>query len=322
MLREMLTEHLPQKAIALAIALTLVAMTREEKTTTATATVRVRVTKPDDRVLVSPMLEEVVVTLEGKAGRLREIDTSVLPDLHVRLTGLEGGQITFARDMFTGIPRDLRLASVRPQGMLVQLEEKVTGSVPVEPVFEGEPGRGYRVTQWAVEPPRVTVEGAKSAVERLEKVKTRTVPLRDAVKTTSLLTTLQPAPRFVGVLGTHSVRVTVQVEEKTGTRVIAARPVEVRGVRAGSPGFEVSPATVGITLHGPVRLLDAVRVDELTPYVDVSGIKPKRRKPRLRKVSFDPPEGLRSSEIKPESVTLLRREAPPEPPSAPDAGVP
>ena len=313
MLREMLTENLPQKAIALAIAVTLVAMKREEETDTSTATVRVQVTEPDGRVLVSPTLEEVIVGLEGKAGRLREIDIDALPDLHIRLTGLEGGQIAFERERFTGIPRDIRITSVRPPVMLVQLEEKVKIEVPVEPVFEGEPGRGYRVTQFSVDPPKVTVEGAKSAVERLQKVKTRVVSLRDAVQTTSLLTELQPAPRFTGFLGRHSVRVTVQVEEKTGTRVIASRRVEVRGVAEGHPGFEVSPETVDLTLHGPVRLLDAMRVEELVAYVDVSAVSPKRRS-RLQKVSFDPPAGLKSSEIKPEKVTLVRKEAPPAPP--------
>ena len=40
MLREMLTEHMPQKAIALVIAVTLVAMKRDEERMTATTAVR------------------------------------------------------------------------------------------------------------------------------------------------------------------------------------------------------------------------------------------------------------------------------------------
>lgn len=321
MLREMLTEHMPQKAIALVIAVTLVAMKRDEERMTATTAVRVRVTMPDDRVLVSPTLEEVMVTFEGTAGDVRPLDGATLPDLQVRLTGLEGGQLTFDSEQFTGIPREVKITAVRPPGMLVQLEERVTATVPVEPVFEGEPGRGYRVTQWSVEPPRVTVEGAKSAVERLQNVKTRVVPLGDAVHSMSVLTTLQPAPRFVGFLGPHSVRVTVQVDEKTGTRVITARPVEVRGAPPGL-SFELSPPTVDITLHGPVRLLDELKVEEMMAYVDVSELNPRRKRPRLMVVSFEPPPGLKSSELKPERVTLLQKEATPQPNLGPDAGVP
>ncbi len=316
MLRALFLENLPQKALALAIAVVLVAMKREAETATTTATVRVRVSKPENRVLVSPLLEEVEIGLEGTKSKLDALNTSALPDLHIRLTGLEGGQLSLGPDRFTGIPRDVRIVSVRPAAMLVQLEEKVTANVPVEPVFEGEPARGYRVTQFSVEPPMVTVEGAKSAVERLVKVKTKLVSLRDTMQTKSLLTTLQAAPRFVGFLGPHSVRVTVKVEEKTGTRVVAGRPVQVRGVTAGHPGFVVSPASVDLTLHGPIRLLDAMRIEELVAYVDVSSVSSKRRN-LLQSVAFDPPKGLKSSEIKPEKVTLVRKEpaAPPKEPA-------
>ena len=315
MLRSILTEHLPQKAIALVIAITLVSLKREDALIVRSTMVRVRVNVPDDRVLVSPRtVDKVRISMEGKAGPLGDTDLDSIPDLQLPLTGLEGGQVTFEPDMFTGVPRDVRIVSIRPPAMLVQFEEKVTSSVSLEPVFDGEPARGFRVTQWSVDPPKITVEGAKSAVERLTKVKTRAIPLADTTQSKSVKTTLAAAPRFVGFLGPHSVRVTIQVEEKTGTRVVIGRPIEVRGVAEGAPGFEVSPPTVDVTLYGPTRLLDELKVDTLVAYVDASKISP-RRKLLTRKVSFEAPKGLKSSELKPGKVTLLRRDpAPPSPP--------
>ncbi len=314
--RSMLLDNLPQKALALALAVTLVSVKRDDELADGKATVRVRVNKPDDRVLVSSVIEKVTITVEGKKGRIREVDLQELPDLELSLTGLEGGQVTFEANMFR-IPRGLRVRTIRPAAMIVQFEEKATREIPVEVVFGGEPASGLRVASFTVEPPKVTIEGAKSSVEALARAKTLPIDLTGLSESTIRMGRLNKAPEHVGFLGPHQFQVAITVEEKTGTRVIAGVPIEVRGVAEGHPGFEVNPDKVEITLNGPVRLLLGVKAGALAAHVDVSNIKRKSKK-RLHTldVAFESPDGLQSSELKPHKVTVAPRE-----PKPPDAGV-
>ncbi len=320
-LRQVFLENVGLKVLALALATTLVVVKREDQTTVVTANVRVRVVHPEDRVLVSPPVDKVAVTIEGKYSALRDFDVDSLPALDINLSGYEEEQVTFEPEMFK-VPPSLQVRVVRPAAMLVRFEPKTRKVVDVVAALEGEPQTGYRVTQVVVDPPTVTLTGAASVVGRIESVKTEPISLVGRNQTTGLSVSLAPPPAYAGYVerGRRHV-VTVTIEEKRGTRVVAGRPVEVRNVPDAVYGFEVSPATVDITLHGPVRLLDALDASTLTAWVDATGVNPRRKQLHTRVVRFDPPEGLTASELKPDKVTLLQLDPPPDAaPPAPDGG--
>ncbi len=319
-LRQMFLENVGLKALALALATTLVLVKSEDQTSVVTANVRLRVVHPEDRVLVSPPVDKVAVTIEGKYSVLRNFDVDSLPALDINLSGYEEEQVPFEPEMFK-VPPNLQVRIVRPAAMLVHFEARRRRTVDVVAAFEGEPQTGYRVTQVSVDPPTVTLEGAASAVDRMEAVGTEPISLVGRNQTTALSVALAPPPPFVSFVerGRRHV-VTVTIEEKRGTRVVAGRPIEVRNVPEGVFGFEVSPATVDITLHGPVRLLDALDPSTLVAYVDAAGVSPRHKQLHTRAVQFDAPDELRSSEMKPDMVTLLQLDPPPAPPA--DAGVP
>lgn len=321
MLRKIFLENLTQKMFALALALVLFVIKREEKIALVTATVPVRVSHPEDRVLVSPPVEKVKVTIEGRYGKLRELDVDALPPLDINLTGNEQEQITFEPEDFK-VPPGLRVRSIRPAAMLVQFEDRESKEVPVEPVLEGEPVEGYRLTSVEVEPPKVRVEGAASAVAAVTRVQTERISLSGRDQSTTLEARLAQTPEHIRVLGPDPpvYRVTLTIEEKLGTRVITARPVELRGLPPDHPGWEISPPTVDVTLHGPVRLLKKVDPESLVAYIDAADVDLRKRGLQTRRPRLDPPPGLTLVEIKPGRVTLVRR--PDAPPSeGGDAGV-
>ena len=127
--------------------------------------------------------------------------------------------------------------------------------------------------------------------------------------------------------GIFEITVTATVQTKIQDKTVflceckQAGIFEVRNVPDSVYGFEVSPATVDITLHGPVRLLDALDASTLTAWVDATGVNPRRKQLHTRVVRFDPPEGLTASELKPDKVTLLQLDPPPDAaPAPPDGG--
>lgn len=305
MLRGLFLDHLPQKAFALALTTALLVFVREDKTTQVTAAVRVRVGRPEDRVLVSPVVDKVNVTIEGKYSALRKLDLDSLPPVDVNLTGTEGDQVAFEPEMFK-LPPGMLVRTVRPAAMVVRFEAKASRKVPVSVSTAGEPALGFRLTSITVEPPEVQVEGAASVIEALSKVETLPVELSGRSQSTRLEIGLRPEPAFVTVLGPVKYRVALTIEEKRGTRVLSDVPVAVSGTLAGGPGWEVSPTTVDVTLHGPARLLDAVTIEQLSAAADATGLERQRRMLYTRPVRLAPPEGLTVVEIKPAKVTLVR----------------
>ena len=138
MVRGLIFDNLPQKGFALALATALLVFVREDKTTQVTAAVRVRVGRPDDRVLVSPVVEKVTVTIDGKYGALQKLDLDSLPPLDINLTGAEGDQFAFEPEMFK-LPPGMTVRNVRPAAMVVRFEPKEHRKVPVAAVNAGEP---------------------------------------------------------------------------------------------------------------------------------------------------------------------------------------
>lgn len=317
LLRRIFVENLVIKALALALAVTLVLVKREDQDTDITATARVRVTHPDSRVLVSPPVDKVRITVRGKYNRLRTFDADNVAAVDLNLSGFEEGQVTFDPELFK-LPAGLQISSVRPAAMLVRFEPRVQRSVPVEVRLNGEPAPGYRVTQASVDPPTVMVEGAESVVKALDKVVTEPVSVADRNKTTRLSVQLEPPVAYAEYReASKRFTVTFVIEEKRGTRLVEGVLVEVRDLPVDEPGFEVSPQGVAITVTGPAGRLDTLDTEAVIAYVSASGLGPGNL--HARSVQVEVPEGLQVADIEPTQVTLVRL-PPPPPPSPPDAG--
>jgi len=315
MLRNLILRNGRYKLLAFLLAFVLVWVKHEDQLTVVTTTVRIRLTHPEHRVLVSPPVDKVRITVEGGVSRLRGFDVDGIPDLDMKLSGYEEDQVMFEPNAFK-LPRDILVREMRPPGMVVKFEERGERVVRVEPKLEGEPAEHFRMTQVTVTPPEVTVVGPESTLKKLEKIPTEVIKLTGRNQTTTLSVQLASPPLHSSYLERgrrHDV--TLAIEEKTGARVFAERAVSVRGVAEGAPGFEVSPSVVAITYEGPVRAVNALSPEQVQPYVDAAKLG--AGKVHSLKVSLDAIEGVTASEVSPKKVTLVRK---PDPSPPPDDG--
>lgn len=319
LLRRIFLENFVLKALALALAVSLVLVKREDQRTVGTVSVRVRVTHPTNRVLTSPPVDKVKITVEGKYNRLRQYEADGVAEVELNLTGYEEGQVTFDPKLFR-LPPGLEVQAVWPAAMVVRFENRVQRRVPVKPVFEGEPQTGFRLTQIGVEPIAVTVEGAESVVRKMENVNTAPVSLVGRNQPTVIDVELEAPPRYAGYRERgQRYRVTAFIEEKRKTRMIAGVQVEVRDVPANSPGFEVSPASVDVTLNGPVGQLSELDPETVVAFVSAAGLGEENH--QTRQVQIETVDGVEVSDREPGQVTLVRL-PPPPPPPPPDVGLP
>ena len=113
MLRNLLYRNGRYKLLAFLLAFVLVWVKHEDQLTVVTTTVRIRLTHPEHRVMVSPPVDKVRITVEGGVSRLRSFDVDAIADLDIKLSGYEQDQVMFDPGAFK-LPRDILVREMRP----------------------------------------------------------------------------------------------------------------------------------------------------------------------------------------------------------------
>ena len=162
------------RVVALLVALGMwyvtVAETREsqaQKSITASVTYD---RKPDNLVIISQP-PEVSVQLIGNSREIRLVrqwDVDVL----VNLANVEAGTANISlRPENVLVPDDsIRVLSIEPNVITLELDEVERRSVPVSAELVGEPAAGATVTQVRVIPDQVVIEGPRTYVGRIQEL--------------------------------------------------------------------------------------------------------------------------------------------------------
>jgi len=136
---------------------------------------------PDDLEISSNFVETVFLEMRGPSGRLRDMrDTRsavVLDFTNVR----QPGELTFSIDQTNvSLPRGIQLVRAIPAQLRFRFEKRITLQVPVEARLSA-PHAGYEIQSYTVDPPRVTITGPESSVERTKTVVTDPIDISGVV---------------------------------------------------------------------------------------------------------------------------------------------
>lgn len=265
-LRDVFTANLPYKALALACALMFWIFVQSEQVVEERARVRLDWRLPDGLTLVEPPLETATVTVEGVQAFVRGVrqkDLSILLDL----SRAKEGEVSLdlSERAVSGMPNQVRVVSISPSQLKVQLDRVLKRRADVVPETRGDPAEGYRIAKVSVSPERVELSGPSSLLRGLREVATDTVDvtgLREdaefevglAVKKGQLTPTR--AERFL---------VAVQIAPIVERRVYDNVPVALRGAE----GYTLGAPSVRVTLAGAADRLTSVDPDEVTVVVTV-----------------------------------------------------
>ncbi len=311
------TENLTLKVLAFVLAVGLVYFKRDDQVTEVTAQIPVQVRHPKDRILMTPRVNTVDVTVRGDYAKLRRFRADEIPPVVLNLAGVEDGQISFDPRNIQ-IPPGLTVSDIRPGTMVVKFEGRAVADVPVKAVFEGELPAGYRVIHESVTPKTVKVIGAKSVISGLELVKTKPVGLSGRKQSAEVPVGLSSAPAYSDfAVDNQTVRVKIEIKERRGTRVVTGLPITVNQRDEGEWFFEASPGEISVTLNGSVRQLADLNGDELKVSVETGDLG--QKKVYTRAVTVQAPEGVTVAETRPSQITLVRRQRVVE--VQPDAGL-
>lgn len=262
----------PLKLLALALAFaTWVVVTGEDRVV-QDFSVPLVVQVPDDRVLTSAPPTNVTVRVRGTESQIRRLDP-VLMSMQVALDDVDPGthEVPLSRRQLGRIPAGVDVDFVDPDRLSLQVEERATAEVPIEPTFVGQPPDGYTFYGASTVPERVTIAGPRSRIEQTTAIHTGPIRLENRTVPSVVDVTLAPPGQYVQVVDDPAVTVRVDVDTDPVTRRLPAVPVRLEGQRWVT---RLDPERVVVELSGPARLLERVVPDQVRAVADVSGVDP------------------------------------------------
>lgn len=303
-LRRAFLDELPLKIVSMVIAVTLFVIVRSERDAATGVTVKVVYTLPSDRVLVSDPASEVRVAVRGSWTRLSRLDDRALEPIRVDLQRRGDGVFQF-EDGMVKLPPGLRVVSITPPEVTLRFEPRISREVPIEPVLGGQPADGFRVGKLRVEPERVRVDGARSTVEALTRVRTRPIPIAGARAPVETQVPLENEPAHAHFVDVEKVTVKVDVKPALAERDLGAVPIKVVGL--SRLDGTVEPAEARLILRGPAEVMRELAPDKIALTVDgqAADLKPPGRHTRPITVT-GLPVGV-AAEIQPDSAALTTR---------------
>ncbi len=262
---------------------------------------------------ISPEVSQV--TVSGPSSAVERVTNVILP------VTIDTQNSTFSA-MYTPYAVDasgqrVSEVTVLPNQVATRVELQSRGRVvSVIADVAGEPADGYTMSQRNVLPGTITVEGPEDVLDDLLFVHTETVDITGASRPVSQRVGLADLPPGVTVIDPPSGQVEVRVAIQDTSSTVQALPGLPVNVLNAPAGFDVviEPATIDVTIEGPMDTLTDMTAEDITVVVDVRGLEAGSYE--LRPVVALPSNGLRISDTNPDTVLVMIQPAAPATPVA------
>ena len=173
-LRRAVSENFGLKLVSFILAVTLFILVHGERDAIVAAQIPVSYTNPDDREVMTELVDKVRVRIKGPWTRIKRFDEDQVEPIIVDLDQVGDGDFYFEEDMIH-LPPGLKILSINPPTLRLEFQPKVEKDVPVKVAIAGTPARGYTVDRAVARPQTVRVRGAQRAVEATSSLETRKV---------------------------------------------------------------------------------------------------------------------------------------------------
>jgi len=212
---EIITKNPGLKAISLVLAIILwLFVTSETGGELSVATPLEFYELPGKLIVTSVSAEAINVRINGSRSQLERLASR---DIRTRvdLSDAKQGANTF--DILprnVTVPQGLKISQISPSSIKVELDQVVDKIVRIQPVVQGKPEAGYRVTRITVDPRYIKLEGARSRLMEIREVSTEEIDVSGLRETVKVEVALRLADLNLKRGVARRVRVTVEIEEE------------------------------------------------------------------------------------------------------------
>jgi YbbR domain-containing protein len=191
--------------------------------------------------------------------------------------------------------------TLAPENVAVDLpveQERVVKSIPIAVEPRGAPAAGYQVVGIRVDPAAITVEGDARTTESLQFATTQPIDLNNAAGDVQQSVEAD-LPAGVRVARPQPIVVRIFVAPIEGSKVVDVAPT-VQNV-GETLRWAANPATVRLTVTGPMPVLSSLGPRELRVVVDAAGLPPGTQQVRPR---VEYPSLVRLASTQPDLIQL------------------
>lgn len=296
-LQRLFTQNLLLKVVSLIIAFLLWGFLMLEKKSEIALSIPIRVENiPADTVITEAPPDDLRVVVRGRRTQLGSISDRVLPYV-IDLKGAKRGVSTF--DVIAAkinLPRGLQIVNISPAQFDVRLAPVQERKLPVMPRFRGTLPPGFKLVAYKVEPEIIDISAARDEVKDLAMLETEPIDLSVARGDLQITADLALNDLHILDITTHSVEVSLSVEEQFEERTLT-------GVAVAPPAGRrfAGRKTVTVVVSGPSAVVRTMKADGLTATVDTP---PAGRRSRSA-VRIDAPPRVNVMRISPATLEVL-----------------
>jgi hypothetical protein len=251
-LQQAFADDLWIKGIALALAAAFWSSVQLSTDVHETVSLRVGFLAAPETMIVGKKMHRVQLNLVGPLAAMEQFRRQQSSDVvHIPAAGFGiGNSSIYLNPDLLGLPKNLRVESIRPAVVRVRLARRITRQVPVKPELVGSPSAGLKVKRWVVVPDQVTVDGPEAAVRALEFVVAGPVSVDRVVKNVVRTVPLRTGALGVQVVDLHEAEVRVEIAAPLLDRHLKGVRVVVK-----IPGWAARPSSLSLHLKGPLDTL-------------------------------------------------------------------
>ena len=151
------------------------------------------------------------------------------------------------------IPPSVQLVGVTPAEMEFRIENVLSKTIPVEIPQLGRLHPELELVGLQVEPNSVTAQGPASEVEKITRIESEPIDLRDLASDETRVLNLRIPGKLVE-LSHRSISASITIRERTSERRLSAVPVVVQP-QALAQRVQVNPKSVSVQFSGKANLV-------------------------------------------------------------------
>ena len=271
-----LVKNWTAKLVSLILAVGLWYYAVGEEGIEVTRTIPVEIKLDNEKMSIVGKSSRVVsATLQAPRSLLANLASGELKAEHIIHKIETSGDYSFRLE-----PRDIQLPSeqirvvrIDPEVIAVKIDEIIVQKLEVEPSFLGEPAIGYRLdpSRVQLDPRSVLVEGPKSQLEKIKKIKTQPIDVVGRVRSFRKTVRLADEPGLK-LLSEAWVDVYVPIEEAVGEKEFKDVPIKLMSSSESFSRLPVEPSKLSFVLRGAPKSLESAEAKDIILYAEISDL--------------------------------------------------
>ena len=168
----------------------------------------------------------------------------------------------------------IRIVSVKPSYLSVQLEKKIEKVFKVTISCQGLPAKGYIALEPVISPVSVKLTGAASFINSIKELKTKTIDLSNAKKTFQKKIPLDLDNPLLISSFDHIISVKIPIVQELVSKTVENIPIQIFNYNAPSKSVIIEPSDITIKVKGPFATLSNKKImDQIYSFIDIKDLK-------------------------------------------------